>query len=183
MPSVSQRWTQMWRIDRTSDACTLVMGELTGEPKADATDQHLIVVMATKPMTHGLIQSTPHTLEELHGLLSKGDVKVNRELKCIFEGWNRRCNANELQTVLAGQLVIVVRLPKRRRDKGKVETIEHRAFIAHGTVESVGDRLGVRWHYREADGSNVSVTRRQNTNGTRLTLLNVREAFSKELAR
>ena len=139
--------------------------------------------MATRPMTHGLIRSTPRTLGELHNLLLEGGVNINRELKGIFDGWNRRSNADELKDVLTAQLVIVVRLPKRRRDGGAVETVEFRAFKVQDAVGIVGARLGMEWHCSEIEDPNPSAARQQNGPETGLTLLNVREVFTKELAR
>ena len=183
MPRCSHRWARVRRINRTAGNYTLALGGLTGVPKADAEDQCAVVVMATRPMTHGLIRSTPRTLGELHNLLLEGGVNINRELKGIFDGWNRRSNADELKDVLAAQLVIVVRLPKRRRDGGAVETVEFRSFKVQDAVGIVGARLGMEWHCSEIEDPNPSAARQQNGPETGLTLLNVREVFTKELAR
>ena len=183
MPHVSHRWAQVRRINRMGGNYALELGGLTGVPESGAEDQCAVVVMATRPMTHGLIQSTPRTLGELHELLLEGGVNVNRELKGIFDGWNRRFHTDELKDVLANQLVIVVRLPKRRRDGGKVETVEFRAFEALDGVGMVGNRLGIGWHGTEINDHISSAGRRQNGPETGMALLNVREVFSKALAR
>ena len=59
LPQVSHRWAQGIRINRTDRAYTLVLGELTTVPKAGVGDQCAVVVMRSRPMTHGLIQWTP----------------------------------------------------------------------------------------------------------------------------
>ena len=183
MPRGAHRWAQGMRINRTGGDYTLVLDELTGVPKAGVADQYAVVVMLTRPMTHGLIQSRPRTLGELHNLLLEGGVNVNRQLKGIFQGWNRRSNAEELVDVLSAQLVIVIRLPKRRRDGGPVESVELRAFQAQDSVGIVGTRLGIEWHSSKADDLKSVAARQQITSETRLTLLNVREILSKESAR
>lgn len=183
MPRVSHRWARIRRINRMAGNYALALGGLTGVPEAGAEDQCAAVVMSTRPMTHGLIRSTPRTLEELHNLLLEGSVNVNRELKSIFDGWNRRSNADELKDVLAAQLVIVVRLPKRRRDRGEVETVEFRAFMVQDAVGIVGARLGTKWQGSGIDGLPSPTERQQHGPETALTLLNVREVFTKELAR
>ena len=183
MPRFSYRWARDKRINRMSGNYTLTLEELTGTPKAGAEDQCAVVVMATRPMTHGLIRSTPRTLGELHNLLLEGGVNVNRELKTILAGWNRRFNADKLKDVLSNQLVIVVRLPKRRRDGSKVETVEIRAFEALDVVGTIGDRLGIGWHGSEVDDPISSAARQQSGSETGLALLNVREVFTKESAR
>ena len=183
VPRVSHRWARISRINRMGGNYTLVLGGLTGVPEAGAEDQCAVVVVPTRPMTHGLIRSTPRTLGELHNLLLEGGVNVNRELKSIFDGWNRRSNADELKEVLAAHLVIVVRLPKRRRDRGAVETVELRAFEAQDSVGMVGARLGTKWHGSEIDDPTSPTERQQHGPETTLTLLNVREVFTKELAR
>ena len=183
MPRGSHRWARARHINRTAGNCTLELGELTGVPKACAEDQCAVVVMATRPMTHGLIRSTPRTLGALHELLLEGGVNVNRQLKTIFAGWNRRFNADKLKDVLPKRLVIVVRLPKRRRDGSKVETVEFRAFEALDVVGTVGARLGIGWHGSEIDDPISPAARQQSGSETGLALLNVREVFTKELAR
>ena len=183
MPRFSHRWARGRRFNRMGGNYTLTLDELTGAPKAGAEDQWVVVVMTTRPMTHGLIRSTPRTLGALHELLLEGGVNVNRQLKDVFTGWNRRFNADELKEVLANQLVIVVRLPKRRRDGGKVETVEFRAFEALDGVGMVGTRLGIGWHGSEIDDPISSAGRHRSGPETGLALLNVREAFTKELAR
>ena len=183
LPRVSHRWAQGIRINRTDRAYTLVLGELTGVPKAGVGDQYVVVVMATRPMTHGLVQWTPRTLGELDKLLLAGRVNINRQLKDIFQGWNRRFKADELADALSAQLVIVIRLPKRRRDGGPVESVELRAFQAQDSVGIVGTRLGIEWHSSKADDLKSVAARQQITSETRLTLLNVREILSKESAR
>ena len=183
MPRGSHRWARVRRINRMGGNYTLALGGLTGVPKAGAEDQCAVVVMATRPMTHGLIRSTPRTLGELHNLLFEGGVNVNRQLKGIFDGWNRRSNVDELKDVLAAQLVIVVRLPKRRRDSGAVETVDFRGFKVQDAVGIVGARLGIEWRGSEIDDPKSPTARRQHGPETGLTVLNVREVFSKELAR
>ena len=183
MRRVSHRWAKGRRIDRMGGNYTLTLDGLTGVPKTGAENQYVVVVMTTRPMTHGLIRSTPRTLGELHELMLEGGINVNRELKAIFAGWSRRFIADELKDVLANRLVIVVRLPKRRRDGGKVENVEFRAFEALDVVGTVGARLGIEWNGSEIDDQISSVVRQQNGPETGLALLNVREVFSKALAR
>ena len=183
LPRVSHRWARGTRINRTDDAYTLVLGELTGVLKAGVADQYAVVVMRSRSMTHGLIQSTPRTLAELDNLLLAGRVNVNRQLKEIFQGWNRRSNADELADVLSARLVIVIRLPKRRRDGGLVESVELRAFQAQDSVGIVGTRLGIEWHSSKVDDLESVAVRQQIRSETRLTSLNVREILSKESAR
>ena len=183
MPRVAHRWARGTRINRTDGGYTLVLSELTGVRKAGAATQYAVVVMATRPLTHGLIQSTPRTLWELHNLLVEGKVNVNRRLKEIFQGWNRRFKADELADVLSAQLVIIIRLPKRRRDRGPVESVELRAFQVQDSVGIVGTRLGIEWHGTDTDDLKSVAARHQIRSETRLTLLNVRELLSRERAR
>ncbi len=182
IPRVVHRWGQGARIDRTDGYYTLVLGNVTGELKPGAGDQYAVVVMPTPPMTHGLIQSTPRTLGELHNLL-KGKVNVNRELRDIFRRWNGRYRTEELVEVLSAKLVILIRLPKRRTGRGPVESVEVRAFQVQDAVGIVGARLGINWQGRKVDDLESAAARQQIGSETRLTLLNVREILSKDSAR
>ena len=183
LPPASHRWAQGIRINRTDHAYTLVLGQLTGVPKVGLADQYAVVVMRSRPMTHGLIQSTPRTLGELDKLLLAGRLNVKRQLKELFQGLNRRRKAEELLDVLSAQLVILIRLPKRRRDKGPVESVELRAFQALDPIGIVGARLGINWHRSKVDDPKSVPARQQIRSETGLTLLNVREILSKESAR
>ena len=174
LPRVAHRWANGVRVDRSDGEYTLVLGELTGLPKAGVADQHAVVVMQARPMTHGLIHSTPRTLEELDGLLSSGRVNVISQLKEIFQRWNRRFSSHELVGALSSQLLIVVRLPKIRRYGAPVELVEIRAFRAEDSVGIVGARLGMQWHGTAINAADPE---------TRLTLLNVREVLTKQGAR
>ena len=183
LPPVSHRWARGTRINRTDDAYTLVLGGLTGVLKAGVADQYAVVVMRSQAMTHGLVQSTPRTLRELSKLLLAGGLNINRQLKEILRGWNRRSNADELADVLSAHLVIVIRLPKRRRKGSPVESVEVRAFQAQDSVGVVGTRLGIKWHSSKVDDLKSVTAQQQARSETRLTLLNVRETLSKQSAR
>ena len=183
LPRVSHRWARGTRTTRTDGTYTLVLGDLTAVPKAGVADQHAVVVMRSRPMTHGLIQSTPRTLGELDKLILESGVDVNRHLKDIFRGWNRRSSTEELIDILSAKLVILIRLPKRRRVSGPVESVELRAFQAQDAVGIVGARLGISWHGRKVDDFESAAARQQIGSETSLTLLNVREILSKDSAR
>ena len=183
LPRVTHQWAQGKLIDRAERAYTLVLSELTGVPKAGVADQYAVVVMRSRPLTHGIIQSTPRTLGELDKLLHAGKVHVNRQLKEIFQGWNRRFQAENLTDFLSAQLIILIQLPKRRRDRGPVESVEIRAFQALDPIGIVGARLGINWRRGKVDDPNLVSDQRQIGSETGLALLNVRETLSKESAR
>ena len=173
-PPVAIRWARSMRVNRPDNNYTLVLKQLTGAPQAGVSNQYILVVVTTRPLTHGLIHSTPRTLEELHTLLLEGKANLNRGLKDIFRGLNRRSNTLELEDVMSSRLVVLVRLPKTRWDGGPVESEELRAFHARDSVGIVGSRLGIQWHGTVIDAIDSE---------TRLTLLNVREVLTKESAR
>ena len=182
-PRVSHRWTEPKVTMRPDGTYTLILERPKAVPNPAAPYRCVVVVMTTRPMTHGLIRSTPRTLRELDELVAEGGVNVQRELRAIFKTWNRRSSSEDLPLVLDAYLIVLIRLRKRRRDRGGVEAIEHRAFQAADLVKAIGSRLGVTWHDDVTGDPGSSQSQQQNGTETRLTLLNVRESFSKELAR
>lgn len=142
-----------------------------------------MVVVTTNPMTHGLVRHRPRTLGELTRLLAEGGINAERHLREILGTWNRRFGPDQLDPVLSAKLIILVRLRKRRRDGGAVEGVECRAFEMQGNVEALGDSLGVSWHSDATSGSRSNSSQTRKEPEPKLALLNVREAFSKELAR
>ncbi|MCY4364739.1 MAG: ThiF family adenylyltransferase [Chloroflexi bacterium] len=174
LPRLAYSWAQSVRVDRLDGEYTLLLSELTGLPKTGVADQYTVVVMQSRPMTHGLIHSTPRTLGELDGLLSSGRVNVIQQLQEIFQRWERRLSSPQLAGVLSTQLLIVIRLPKRRRYGGPVEYVEIRAFRAEESVGIIGARLGIQWRGTVNNAGNPQ---------TRLTVLNVREVLTRQMAR
>ena len=173
-PPVAIRWAGSMLIKRSDSNYTLVFNQLTGEPKAGIANQCILVVVTTRPLTHGLIRSTPRTLEELHTFLLEGEADLNRGLKDIFRGLNRRSNSLEIEDVMSAPLIILARLPKRRWDESPVESEDLRAFVALDSAGMVGRRLGIEWHGTVSDALSAE---------TRLTMLNVREVLTKQMAR
>ena len=179
----THRWAQPVRVNRQDGTYTLIFDQLSGEPLPGAQDQYAVVVVTTKPMTHGLVRHQPHTFGDLAKLLNEGGVKARRHLRNILGTWNRRFSPQQLDHVLSAKLIILVRLRKSRRDRGAVETVECRAFETQDNIEAVGASLGVSWHSAVTRRSDSPSTRTQRRLEPRLAVLNVREAFSKELAR
>ena len=180
---VLHRWTEPKGTIRPDGTYTLVLERPKAVPDSAAPYRCAVVVMTTRPMTHGLIRSTPRTLRELDELIAEGGVNVQRELREIFKTWNRRLSLDDLPLVLDAYLIVLIRLRKRRRDSGAVEATEYRAFQAVDLVKAVGSRLGVAWHTDATGSPGAPSPQQQNGSETRVNLLNVREAFSKELAR
>ena len=182
-PQFTHRWAHPARVTRQDDTYTLIFDQLNGEPIPGLRDQYAVVVVTTNPMTHGLVRHRPRNLEELSQLLAEGGVKTLHHLRNILRTWNRRFSADELESALSAKLIILVRLRKRRHDRGAVEFVECRAFETDENVEALGTNLGVSWRNTTEADSVLNSSRTRNEPEHKVTLLNVREAFSKKLAR
>lgn len=182
-PQFTHRWAQPERVTRQDGTYTLIFDQLSGEPIPGAPDQYAVAVVTTNPMTHGLVRHLPRTLGELDKLLAEGGVKARHHLRNIPGTWNRRFRPEQLELVLSAKLIVLVRLRKRRRDRGAVETVECRAFETQGNIEAVGTSLGVSWQSGVTGNSDSLSTQAQRLPEPKLALLNVREAFSPEIAR
>ena len=182
-PQFTHRWAQPARVTRQDGTYTLIFSQLSGEPIPGAPNQYAVVVVTTNPMTHGLVRHRPRTLGELDKLLAEGGVKARHHLRNIMGTWNRRFRPEQLEPVLSAKLIVLVRLRKRRRDRGAVETVECRAFETQDNIEAVGTSLGVSWQNGVTGNSDSLSTQAQRLPEPKLALLNVRETFSQEIAR
>ena len=139
------------------------------------------MVMTGKPVTHGVVRFTPNTLGDLQSFVNNTGISVVRELRDRFARWNFQFTEHELLKVLEAQLIVVFKLRKRRQERGRVEDVELRAFEFVDLIGSIGAQLGVRWsggHYGPSAGAPPNAVKGSEL---QVSLLNVREGFSRQL--
>lgn len=98
-----------------------------------------------QPRTHGLIRFQPKTIAELDAYLSEGDEDILPALRERLGSWQ-----GNGQLRPESQLVILLRVPKRREEEGGVETVELWAFATGKTVREVGEDIG-QWEVLDGE--------------------------------
>ena len=175
-------WASCRRVHRAYNTYSLHLEKTTNPLLDDASEKCFVLVMTSKPVTHGLVRYTPRTLKELDNLVSEADINVRQQLVSRLRRTRSQYKVDDLERVLQAKLVVILRLRKRRLDRGAVETVEIRAFESSDSLKLVGEKIGINWNIAN------TTNRPQLPNSTRdgaavnLNLLNVREAFSRELA-
>ena len=175
------RWATIRKIPRHDNTYALLLDQSTSPPWNDDSNRCLLMVMTGKPVTHGVVRFTPDTLGDLQSLVNDTGISVVRELRDRFARWNFQFTEHELIKVLEARLIIAFKLRKRRQERGGVEDVELRAFEFVDPIGSIGAQLGVRWsggRYGPSSGAPPSAVR---ASELQVSLLNVREGFSRQL--
>jgi len=95
-------------------------------------------VYTAPPQVHGVIQVQPRTVAALQTYLSPNDTRFTEVLR---QHLNRLQEAPGFDSTQ--RLLFIVRLPKQRTPTGHVEMVEVWAFISEGTLEDLGEDLGI----------------------------------------
>ena len=180
--SIIPHWATAERIRRPDGTYSLEIAKATDIVAEDVPDKCFVLVATSKPTTHGLVRHTPNTLAEFHDLLHPAGINIIGEMMRRFSRWPSQFKREELEKLLQGKLLIILRLRKRRMDRGVVETVELRAFESKDSLELVGESIGIRWDGVRSSGRARSSDSARKGARVGLNLLNVREAFSRDLA-
>ena len=150
--SIIPHWATAERIRRLDGTYSLEIAKATDIVAEDVPEKCFVLVATSKPTTHGLVRHTPNTLAEFHDLLHPAGVNIIGEMMRRFSRWPSQFKSEELEKLLQGKLLIILRLRKRRMDRGAVETIELRAFESHDSLELIGESIGIRWDGMKSSG-------------------------------
>lgn len=130
----------------------LIHAEVPAGGQISSTVRYLALSFTSSPHGPGAISSTPGTISELHTFLTAGGDDLLDVLRRRLLDWPREANA------LAAQLLLIVRIPKRRSEYAVVERLETWAFlgpsvreigVALGIWESIGDGIALMVPVRE----------------------------------
>ncbi len=98
-------------------------------------------VFCCKPQSHGVMRRQPMNLGDLSTLCESAGLNLSAELGAKIREWHVQKPA---PTVLRSQLIIILLLPKTRKEGSIVESVEQWAFITpKSSVEDVGIALDV----------------------------------------
>jgi hypothetical protein len=129
---------QVYRCAGAEDEVTLVAHRHVPNQKEKA--ECVAAFFRCKEQTHGVIRYQPQHLEQLNDFCARAGLELGKELAAKAKSWILEKPTPE---ILHCKLIVVLLLPKVRRDGSAIETVEQWAFITMKTVEQVGIALGV----------------------------------------
>lgn len=134
----------------------LIQAEVPVGGQSSSVTRHLALSFTASPHGPGAISSTPRTISELNTFLTAAGDDLLDVLRRRLLNWPREAHA------LAAQLLLIVRIPKRRSESGIVERVETWAFLGPA-VRDIGVALGI-WE-PSGDGIALMVPAREERRG------------------
>lgn len=121
-----------------------------------------VMYIDTPPRAHGVIRHTPRTIADIAALVDSDGFSLLSHMRdaLLSIPENIRLNPEIRRKV---KPVFVLGLPKRRKDNGKIESREEKAFISIDGIESIGEAIGA-WVVHE--GTLASILGENNTDGS-----------------
>lgn len=114
----------------------LIQAEVADGGRISSASSYLALLLTASPRGPRAINSTPRNISELHSFLSAGGDDLLDVLRRRLLDWPREPKA------LAAQLLLIVRIPKRRNESGPVERVETWGFLG-ASVREIGVALGI----------------------------------------
>ena len=143
----------------------------------DSKIRCVAIALLGEPQTHGIIRNQPANLEELHEFLVTAKIDLIGRLREQLKEWH----AGDKEA-LTRRLIVVVALPKTRRDGGEVEGTDFWAFLTGMEVAKVGQEIGVWTVVDKYLPLEVVVDDTKRGRAVDIALLDPQLAFSRERA-
>jgi Prokaryotic E2 family A/ThiF family/Prokaryotic homologs of the JAB domain len=100
----------------------------------------LVLKLTGQPHIHGLVESVPSTIAELHKLLAPIGIDL---LASLREAIRQTVDNNTFDSKEASRLVLLVDFPKLRHAGGQIESTERWAFLSTKSVRDVAVAIGI----------------------------------------
>lgn len=114
----------------------LIHAEVAAAGQMSGAVRYLALSFTSSPHGPGAVTSTPGSIGELQAFLTAGGNDLLDVLRRRLLAWPREASA------LDAQLLLIVRIPKRRSESGVVERLETWAFLGP-SVREIGVALGI----------------------------------------
>lgn len=158
------------------DPTTLLAFPL-GHPRAPKQGFKLVAAsFKCQPQAHGVIRSTPTTLEDLDTIAQSAGLNLVAALRDRLKGWFGQ------QDVHSAHLAVIVWFPKTRSKDATPEANDVWAFAIHETIEVIGTRLAVWERHGKTLGLVMGGTTASDSRSLKLSLLNPMSWLTAELA-
>ncbi len=134
------------------------------------------IALVGEPQTHGIIRSQPLNLLELHEFLAAAKIDLIARLRDQLKLWH------DDKLAMASRVIIIVGLPKTRRDGADAESLDFWAFVTGAEVREVGKELGVWAAQGQYLPLNIVTDDTKRGETVEIALLNPQTAFSRQRA-
>ena len=158
-----------------------VIAGYAGDARQERHDlRYVAMSLVGEPQEHGVIESTPTTLRELHDSLKSAGLDLFEELYARLDSWR---DSEDIAQLLDMELLLIVALPKKRDETGQIEASDVWAFVCKEGAGRLGERLGV-WQAHEGHLGVLLGNDGVDLQGEDVTLLplNVNYALSRQKA-
>lgn len=125
-------------VDAMSDhpgARVLLARHISQGPPTKGSERFVATLLMCKPVEHGVIRRAPRTIEDLHSMATESGLDLKAELQRNLRGWRDHVDLH------MARLIVLLGLPKTRRDGGTIEGYELWAFASRSTILDLGARL------------------------------------------
>lgn len=155
---------------------TLIAFEDTS--KRDEEDPQFVgLTYDATPRTHGLIQFQPQSIAELSAFLEQEGENFLEELRSRVKQWQ-----SGEDRPLESQLIVILRVPKRRKDDSPVEAVEVWAFATKKSIAEVGEEIGIWEMTQDGPGGLLQIDESRQGSDVDLVLLNPTQALTETRA-
>lgn len=169
---------KVYRAEKRSDGLTLIAKYSSCIEDVDAIDHGYIAIpISGQPQVHGVIRRLPETLQELHDFLSTAQINLIEEIQKYLSTILRE---NRYTSKAKSRLILIIDLPKKRREDSAAEDSEVLAFGFLDLVEKVGVSLGV-WELNNGKPGILFNGKVKDTS-IKIISMKVMSSFSRELA-
>lgn len=100
---------------------------------------YVATVIKCSPQTHGIINRQPANLYDLHNFLLKVEIDLLSLLRKRLQDFKN----NEKYNLIRANLVLIIDMPKIRREGELPESSEIWAFLILNTIEEIGIEIGI----------------------------------------
>ncbi|MDB6024981.1 MAG: ThiF family protein [Verrucomicrobiales bacterium] len=178
LQKVDENSSDLFQVVRASNTETeAILVAQSGHGVSKQTE-YLGVMFECQPQTHGIIKHSPHNLQELDGFCRAAGLDLALALAAKIKRWMVEKPNPEF---LKCRLLLVLLLPKRRRNSGNAESVEQCAYLFSKSIQEVGYALDAIQKAGSTSGYVMAAPVINNEKIAALPLLPVRLAY--ELSR
>ena len=128
---------QIHGVDGGLGRTVLIAEHRQGASTATGGQPFIALVLHGDPQVHGTIHREPRNLADLTMFLSEAGIDLRATLRAHLKDWATQ------PKLLERQLILIVRLPKRRHADGDVENVELRALLVGTPIGALGEAVGL----------------------------------------
>ena len=134
---------------------------------------HIATWVRCSPRMHGVIARQPTSLRELADFTQTADFDLLSLLRTRLSTWQNR---NVLNREYEHRLILVLSLPKVRREGGEIEGVETWAFLCPRSLADIGADIGV-WE-KKAGGMGQLIPPDASRDGRNIQIIPMRTVYA-----